>query len=83
LNSSVDKDPGFPFRQCIKVGTFESPAHHINLPLGEAPGQAGTAGPVHSPLSDSGSSAGKESTCNTGEETLVRFLGQEEPLKKG
>ena len=35
MNSSVDKDPGFPYRQCIKVGTFESPAHHINLPQEE------------------------------------------------
>ena len=29
------------------------------------------------------SSAGKESKCNAGEETLVRFLGWEDPLEKG
>ena len=28
------------------------------------------------------SSAGKESTCNAGIETLVRFLGWEDPLEK-
>ena len=29
------------------------------------------------------SSVGKDSACNAGDETLVRFLGQEDPLEKG
>ena len=48
LNPRVNKDPGFQYRPCIKVGTFESPAHPISVPQGGSSAQAGTVGPVTS-----------------------------------